>query len=76
MKEPTPLSAFSTLQIPVLLMTGGDSPPPSRGVARLLGSALPQVELVELKGVGHMGPITHPEIVNDVIARFLKLNLM
>ena len=69
--EPTPLSAFSTLRVPVLFITGSESPAPSRGVARLLTRVLPQVEAVELEGLGHMGPITHAERVNDVIARFL-----
>jgi pimeloyl-ACP methyl ester carboxylesterase len=72
MNEPTSLAGFSQLRVPTLLMTGSESPAASRGVARLLTGALPRVEVVELKGVGHMGPITHPEIVNDVIGRFLE----
>jgi pimeloyl-ACP methyl ester carboxylesterase len=71
MKEPTPLAAFRQLEIPVLYMTGSDSPASSRGVARILTRALPQVEVVEFEGIGHMGPITHPEQVNAAIARFL-----
>src|SRR5262245_31294378 len=71
MTEPTSLAAFSNLRIPVLLITGRESPPSSRGVARLLTGALPRIEVVELPGVGHMGPITHPDIVNDVIVDFL-----
>ena len=69
--EPTPLSAFQALEIPVLLMAGTDSPASSRGVARLLAGALPQVERIELPGLGHMGPITHPEVVNAAIEDFL-----
>jgi pimeloyl-ACP methyl ester carboxylesterase len=72
MKEPTPLAAFRDLKIPVLYMTGSDSPASSRGVARLLTKALPQVEVVEFNGVGHMAPITHPETVNEAICRFLE----
>ncbi len=30
---------------------------------------LPQVEVVEFEGLGHMGPITYPERVNEVILR-------
>jgi pimeloyl-ACP methyl ester carboxylesterase len=71
LNEPTPLAAFSQLTVPILFMTGRESPAASRGVARLLTRALPRIEVVEFNGVGHMGPITHPEIVNDVIARFL-----
>jgi pimeloyl-ACP methyl ester carboxylesterase len=32
---------------------------------------LPRVDVVELEGLGHMGPVTHPDTVNDVIRRFL-----
>jgi pimeloyl-ACP methyl ester carboxylesterase len=71
-EEPTPLAVFSNLRVPVLFIKGSESPASSRGVARLLESVLPQIEVVELHGVGHMGPITHTEIVNDVIARFLE----
>jgi len=69
--EPTPLSAFKALKLPVLLLVGKDSPVSSRGVARLLAKALPAVQLVELDGVGHMGPVTHPDIVNPIIENFL-----
>lgn len=70
--EPTPLSAFSTLNIPVLYMLGEDSPASSLAVARLLIPALPEVEVVEFEGVGHMGPITHPDTINETIAGFLQ----
>lgn len=70
--EPTPLAAFRSLDVPVLLMVGKRSTPSARGVARLLATALPRVELVEFEDLGHMGPMTHPDPVNDVIARFLE----
>jgi pimeloyl-ACP methyl ester carboxylesterase len=72
LNEPMPLAAFSKLTMPVLLMTGCESPASSRAVARLLVGVLPQLEVVEFDGVGHMGPITHPEVVNEAIARFLE----
>jgi pimeloyl-ACP methyl ester carboxylesterase len=28
-------------------------------------------KLVELEGLGHMGPVAHPDVVNPVIAQFL-----
>jgi pimeloyl-ACP methyl ester carboxylesterase len=70
--EPTPLATFRSLDIPVLYMVGKRSKPPTRGVARLLANALPRVEVVEFEELGHMGPVTHPEPVNEVIARFLE----
>lgn len=70
--EPTPLEAFRSLDVPVLYMVGKRSTASARGVARLLAAALPQVELLELGDLGHMGPMTHPDLVNDVIARYLE----
>ena len=72
--EPTPLAAFRSLDIPVLYMVGKRSTPAAHGVARLLTSALPRVEVVEFEELGHMGPVTHPEAVNRVIAGFLERN--
>jgi pimeloyl-ACP methyl ester carboxylesterase len=70
--EPTPLEAFSRLDAPVLYMIGKDSPTSSRSVARLLTRVLPRVEVLEFEGLGHMGPITHPEVVNEAITGFLE----
>jgi pimeloyl-ACP methyl ester carboxylesterase len=70
--EPTPLATLAQLRMPVLLMVGRDSPASSRAVARLLAQALPHVQTIEFEGLGHMGPITHPEPVNAAIERFLN----
>ena len=70
--EPTPLRAFAELNVPVLYMIGKNSPASSRGVARVLTRALPRVEVVEFEGLGHMGPVTHPEVVNEAISNFLE----
>jgi pimeloyl-ACP methyl ester carboxylesterase len=72
--EPTPLSAFASLDVPTLCLTGSDSPGASSGVARLLTKVLPRVTEVEIAGVGHMGPVTHPERINALIERHLETN--
>ena len=69
--ETTPLEAFSALDVPVLLMVGERSPASARSVARLLAKVLPRVEVIEFEGLGHMGPVTHPAVVNAAIGRFL-----
>lgn len=69
--EPTPLQAFAALEMPVLYMTGAQSPASARAVARLLTGVLPDVSVVEFEALGHMGPVTHPEAVNDTVAGFL-----
>jgi pimeloyl-ACP methyl ester carboxylesterase len=70
--EPTPLKAFRSLCVPVLYMVGKRSTLSAHGVARLLTAALPRVEVVEFENLGHMGPVTHPDAVNEVIERFLE----
>lgn len=70
--EPAPLKAFRSLDIPVLYMVGKRSTPSAHGVARLLVNALPQVEVVEFENLGHMGPVTHPDLVNEAIEQFLE----
>lgn len=69
--DPTPLSSFRRLEMPVLYLTGARSPESAHAVAEVLVPALPRVRVVRLAGVGHMAPLTHPALVNDEIARFL-----
>ena len=70
--QPTPLEAFRTLDIPVLCMVGARSPASSLGVTKLLAQTLPRVRTHEFADLGHMGPVTHPDVVNDEIERFFK----
>ena len=69
--EPTALDAFRVLNMPVLYMVGQSSTQSALGVARLLTSVLPRVDVIKFDGLGHMGPITHPQQVNAAIADFL-----
>lgn len=72
LSETTPLQAFARLEVPVLYLMGTESPASSLGVARLLTRTLPRVEVLRLEGLGHMGPVTHPAVVNDAIRAFLE----
>lgn len=62
---------FAALRMPVLYLTGRDSPAPARAVADVLTRVLPDVRHHDLPGLGHMGPLTHADAVNDRIHRFL-----
>ena len=64
-------AAGEALDMPVLYMLGASSPESAYAVARLLVPVLPQVQVVEFPGLGHMAPVTHPQIVNAAIARIL-----
>lgn len=70
--EPTPARAFSSLDVPILYMIGEKSPESARAVTRVLLPVLPCVRTVEFPGLGHMAPVTHPELVNAEIAKFLR----
>lgn len=72
MTEPTPLAAFAALTMPVLYLTGGQSPESAHAVARRLLPVLPRVTAQRFDGLGHMAPLTHPDTVNAAIAAFLK----
>jgi pimeloyl-ACP methyl ester carboxylesterase len=72
LREPAPPQAFAALDVPVLYMVGKKSPLPSRAVARILTRLLPRVEVLEFADLGHMAPVTHPEVVNAAISRFLE----
>jgi pimeloyl-ACP methyl ester carboxylesterase len=74
MMEPTPLEAFRALDMPVLYLTGKRSTASALGVAKRLVPVLPRVEVVEFEKLGHMGPVTHPDEVNEAIERFLEAN--
>jgi len=65
--ETTLLPAYSSLDLPILYLVGSQSPPSTRAVARLLTQALPDVTTAELKDMGHMAPVTHPDVVNAAI---------
>ncbi len=69
--DPTLLSEFGLIDVPVLLMTGIGSPLPARALVRLLGEHLSWARIVDMAGLGHMAPITHADPVNDMIEEFI-----
>ena len=63
--------AFSAVAQPVLYLTGSESPLPARRVAEVLAPAFVNGRRVDLAGLGHMGPVTHPDLVNREVEAFL-----
>ncbi|MEC5163127.1 MULTISPECIES: alpha/beta fold hydrolase [unclassified Janthinobacterium] len=68
--EPATLVDMAGLDMPALVMSGLNSPASTRRLAERLAAALPNASAVQTKG-GHMGPITHGQVVNALIASFL-----
>jgi pimeloyl-ACP methyl ester carboxylesterase len=54
--------------LPALIMSGERSPAAARRVAVQLTAALPNAISQSIAGAGHMGPITHADVVNQAIA--------
>ncbi|KQT08114.1 alpha/beta fold hydrolase [Ramlibacter sp. Leaf400] len=71
MTDPVTPEDVRGLDRPVLLMTGERSPLSSLSVARRLQQLLARAQHVQLPKLGHMGPVTHPAVVNAGIAKFL-----
>jgi len=69
--EATPLSAFAALDVPTLLLSGTASTTPARDITTLLSKVLPRARLRKITSIGHMGPVTHPDLVNSAIESFL-----
>jgi pimeloyl-ACP methyl ester carboxylesterase len=59
------------LPMPALCLTGERSTPAALRIGTLLRALWPAAHHETLPGLGHMGPVTHPDIVNARIQRFL-----
>jgi pimeloyl-ACP methyl ester carboxylesterase len=70
--RPFPVDSFSALKMPALFLTGSRSTAAARGVVQVLRDRVPHAEVRELPDLGHMGPITHPDVVNSSVAAFLE----
>jgi pimeloyl-ACP methyl ester carboxylesterase len=64
--------AYRSLDAPVLLLGGDDSPLAARRVVQRLGESLPRARVAHVAGAGHMGPLTHPRPVHALIAAHLE----
>jgi pimeloyl-ACP methyl ester carboxylesterase len=68
MEEPTPLGAYASLTVPVLILRGEYAPRPARLIAETLSARLSQARCLVVEGAGHMGPLTRATFVSRLIA--------
>lgn len=66
-QEPTPAEAYGVLKFPVLIMRGEHAPLPTRVISERLLELLPRCRLKIIAGAGHMGPLTHPLKVSEIV---------
>lgn len=67
-EETTPFSAYCGFGFPVLLARGQFAPGPTRVLAETLADRIPRGRLEIVQGAGHMGPLTHGDLVADMFA--------
>lgn len=66
------LRDYAKIDRPVLYLAGRDTRVSARRITELLRYALPDVEVEMMSGMGHLGPITHTNVVADRIAAFVR----
>jgi len=67
----TAASGYARLPMPILFLSGTLTRPPTARIARVVQSFMPTASRIEMPGLGHLGPVTHPDAVNALIALFL-----
>lgn len=70
--EPSGAEAFRALSVPRLLMQGECSTLPAHRISRALAQLWPDAQRHTVRGAGHMGPVSHPAIVNRLVSEFLR----
>ena len=66
-RDDTPASEYRVIEAPVLLLGGEKTPAAARKVVQHLSEALRRSRAVTVAGAGHMGPLTHGDVVNEAI---------
>jgi pimeloyl-ACP methyl ester carboxylesterase len=72
--EPLQLQDYQRLTLPTQLLTGEQSRRSAQKISELLHTTIIGSELRSVV-TGHMGPVTHPALVNAEIIRFLRRGL-
>jgi pimeloyl-ACP methyl ester carboxylesterase len=62
---------YGALQVPTLILKGQHAPPTTALVASALADAMAEAASATMPGLGHMGPLTHADIVAPEIANHI-----
>jgi pimeloyl-ACP methyl ester carboxylesterase len=71
MSNPTTLQELHALQIETLVITGGETTAPERGVCCVLDEHLPNARLHTIPDAGHAMPLTHPADVANALLKYI-----
>ncbi len=70
--DATTVEVFRKLPAKTLLLRGADTRMALREIAELFQDACPHWAFETIPACGHMAPLTHPDVVNPLIAGFLR----
>jgi pimeloyl-ACP methyl ester carboxylesterase len=70
--NPLAADAYTTLDMPTLILCGEHAPHPTRTIAHRLAELLPHGHVEIVPRAGHLGPITHPDAVSPLMARHIR----
>ncbi len=70
--ETATAESIARIGMPTLLLHGDRSPQSALAVVETMARRVPGIVVSSLAGLGHMGPVTHAEIVNARIESFLE----
>ena len=71
MSETWSAAECRAIKCPTLILAAEDSREPAKRVAEIISESMPQARFVTVAGAGHMAPVTHPDIINPLIAEAL-----
>lgn len=70
-RRPDPAPSLPLLEVPALVIAGELDPFSALADVRRVAEMMPNAQLVELKGIGHMAPIEAPLAVTRALAAFV-----
>jgi pimeloyl-ACP methyl ester carboxylesterase len=70
------LADYRRLDTPILYLSGERTRASTRRISELLRFAMPHVDTSVMRGLGHLGPITHPLVVAQSITAFVRAQHM
>jgi hypothetical protein len=71
MNETTPIETWKELPAKTLVVCAEETKRPIREIAELFLSGCPDWAFEEAASCGHMGPLTHPDLINPIVSKFL-----
>jgi pimeloyl-ACP methyl ester carboxylesterase len=67
------LHEIARLPMRMQILVGAQTRSPTRSIGDRLAELTPHFSVRWLPGLGHMGPLTHPEVVNPIVTQFLDM---